>query len=100
MSALLLVGCIRDRVACVAEPHRIELSPLHRTRYGTTLVSISRSGRVTIRNGDGRLGEAVPDEVFDARDGRAFGNIKLLSADTSSGYVVLEEYSFSYQRTR
>ena len=83
-------------MVCIAEPQRIELSPSHRTDSGFTLVSISHSGRVTTRFDEGRLADATPGQLFEARDHKACGTVELLSADTSSGRVVLEAYSVAF----
>ena len=94
--SLLLTGCAGPEFICVRNPIRIELSPAQRIKDRMTLVSISRSGRVTIRLETLGLADARVGEEFKTRSGKPYDG-KLVSADLSSGKVVVEEYEFAME---
>lgn len=96
IAAALLGGCAMKRLICEGEPYPIELSPSRRINEGLQLVSISNSGRVTIRFDDGKLASARPGKQFTLRDGSPTrGYYTLRSADRSSGRVVVEGMEFA-----
>ena len=101
-AAVLFTGCAsQHRWTCRPWPDPFELSPSHRNdrAYGVTLISISRSRRVTIRLAEGkpgyRLAYARPGEEFKLRDGSSTQVYRLRSVDLASGKVVVEGTIFA-----
>lgn len=91
--ALGLSACATKPAYCVAEPIPFHVSLAHRNAPGVRLVSIAKSGRVTLRHESGELVSARPGEEFLLRDGLSAG-YTLKSVDSKSGDVTLEAYRY------
>src|SRR5688500_10273938 len=89
---LALSGCVTDRgVFHTTEFYEVTLSPARRsdTKEGLTLVSISRGGRVTVRDRRGTLWHAQQNEQFVNELGGGSEYI-LKSVNTETGAVVIK----------
>ena len=91
--ALALSACATKPAYCVDEPVPVHISPAHPTAPGVRLVSIAKSGRVTLRDESGELVSARPGEEFLLRDGLSAG-YRLKSVDRVSGDVTLEAHQY------
>jgi hypothetical protein len=94
LTAFLVAGCASHRhIYCVTNSAEFVLTPTQRTQSGMRLVSVAKSGKVTIDfEGEG-LASARPGEIFSLRKNGLSpwgGGLKLILADSASGRVVVE----------
>ena len=94
---LAMVSCAsHPPMECMAVESPIHLSPQARENMGLRLVKISRTGKVTISEHNGRLASAKVGDEFkwlDKPDEPC--GYRLKSVDVSSGQVVVAEESFA-----